>query len=299
MKGMISGIKRMEIHDGDGLRTTVFFKGCPLKCIWCHNPESIDYHKQIAIIKNKCILCGTCRSVCPHGAVYLTDKCSQIDFSKCVKCFDCVNTCPTGAMTLYGKEYTVNELVDILMQDEPFFKNSGGGVTLSGGECLAQPDFVVELAKELYQKDIRVNIDTCGFVKQEIFDRMIPYTDVFLYDMKAFDTFVHKQCTGQGNEIILSNLKYLVKKGCKIEIRYPLVMGYNDKECEKIAKFLSSLGGIKKVKVLQYHKFAGSRYDALGMVNTLPDTETTYDDIEHAVNILKSYGLNAVNGINN
>ena len=276
MKGMISGIKRMEIHDGDGLRTTVFFKGCPLRCIWCHNPESLSFEKQIAFFKNKCISCGICKN-------QKIEKKAEM--------------CPTGAIESYGREYEAEELAQILLQDEAFFKNSGGGVTLSGGECLAQPDFCIALAKLLHERGISVYVDTCGYVKREIFEKMIPYTDKFLYDIKAIDATVHEKCTGRQNRLILDNLKYLCNKGCKIEIRYPLVKGYNDLECEDIAKLLSGLQGITKVKVLQYHSFSASRYEALGMFNTLPDTKTTSYDIEAAVNIFKSYGLHAVNGM--
>jgi pyruvate formate lyase activating enzyme len=276
MTGIISGIKRMEIHDGDGLRTTVFLKGCPLKCIWCHNPESISFNKQIAFFKNKCISCGICKNERNE---------------------DTAQRCPVSAIEVYGREYEAEELAQILLQDEVFFKNSGGGVTLSGGECLAQPDFCIALAKLLYERSISVYVDTCGYVKREIFEKMIPYTDQFLYDIKAIDATVHEKCTGRQNRLILDNLKYLCNKGCKIEIRYPLVKGYNDLECEDIAKLLSGLQGITKVKVLQYHSFSASRYEALGMFNTLPDTKTTSYDIEAAVNIFKSYGLHAVNGM--
>ena len=276
MKGMISGIKRMEIHDGDGLRTTVFFKGCPLRCIWCHNPESLSFEKQTAFFQNKCISCGICKNERNEEAA---------------------QRCPVSAIEVYGREYEAEELAGILLQDEAFFKNSGGGVTLSGGECLAQPDFCIALAKLLYERGISVYVDTCGYVKREIFEKMIPYTDQFLYDIKAIDATVHEKCTGRQNRLILDNLKYLCNKGCKIEIRYPLVKGYNDLECEDIAKLLSGLQGITKVKVLQYHSFSASRYEALGMFNTLPDTKTTSYDIEAAVNIFKSYGLHAVNGM--
>lgn len=276
MKGLISGIKRMEIHDGDGLRTTVFFKGCPLKCIWCHNPESILFEKQIAFFKDKCIHCGICKNE-------RNDKTAE--------------SCPTGALFIYGKEYEVDELVETLLQDKAFFENSNGGVTLSGGECLAQPDFAVALAKALNEKGVGVYIDTSGFVKSEIFEKIIPFTDKFLYDIKAIDAKVHKKCTGKDNKLILENLKFLTESKCEVEIRYPLVKGYNDGECDKIGEFLCGLKGITKVKVLQYHSFAASRYKALDMINTLPDTETTYRDVENAVETLKKYRLNAVNGI--
>ncbi len=276
MKGLICGIKRMEIHDGDGLRTTVFFKGCPLTCIWCHNPESISFEKQVAFFQDNCMGCNSCRGE-------RTEQTAEM--------------CPTSALTLYGVEYEAEELAEILLQDAPFFKNSGGGVTLSGGECLAQPSFAVELAEILHKKGISVYIDTCGFVKQEVLKKILPYTEKFLFDIKAIDENLHEKLTGQKNEQILKNLQFLSDAGAHIEIRYPLVMGYNDGECEKIGGLLQGMKGIEKVKVLQYHRFAASRYKALSKPCTLPDTETLAADVERAVAILKSYGLNAVNGI--
>lgn len=276
MKGMISGIKRMEIHDGDGLRTTVFFKGCPLRCVWCHNPESLYFEKQVAYFKHKCIHCGMCHNE-------KNEKTAQ--------------SCPVDAISVYGKEYEVEELVEIVLLDEVFFQNGGGGVTLSGGECLAQPDFAVALAKCFFDRGISVYVDTCGYAKRETFERIIPYTDKFLYDIKAIDPETHKKCTGKGNRLILDNLLYLCKKGCAIEIRYPFVKGYNDGECEMIAKIFGRLPQICKIKVLQYHSFSASRYEALNMINTLPNIKTTIQDIENAVAILRSHGLHAINGM--
>ena len=269
---MITAIKRNAIHDGDGLRTTVFFKGCPLKCIWCHNPEGICRDVQIAKYDHLCMGCGRCRGErTPEAA----------------------ENCPTGALVRYGTEQTVEELLPVLLQDKPFYDNSGGGVTLSGGECLMQPELAAALAKALTEQGVRVNIDTCGFVSRSALDAVIPYTDTFLYDLKAIDPAVHKRCTGQDNRIILENLQYLSAQGCRIEIRYPLVVGYNDAECAKIGKFLQEMPGITKVKVLQYHDFSASRYEALGMVNTLPQTVTTPEAVESAVEMLKGFGLNA------
>lgn len=292
MKGIITGIKRLAVHDGDGLRTTVFFKGCPLRCVWCHNPETYSFHKEFAFYAQKCIGCNSCIESCAQGA--LTKE--GFDKSKCILCSECINSCPTNARTLLGEEYEDTALAEKILQDREFFINSGGGVTLSGGECLSQIDFAVSLAKIFQREGISVDIDTCGYVKKENLERIIPYTDVFLYDLKAIDKDVHIACTGKENDIILSNLKFLAESGCKIEIRYPLVMGYNDGECEKIGSFLKNMNGITKVKVLQYHAFASSKYAALGIKNTMPNTVTTYEDVEKAVNILRSFGLNAING---
>lgn len=290
-KATVSGIKRMEIHDGDGLRTTVFFKGCPLKCVWCHNPESIGYMPQIAHYSNKCIKCGECKRACKSGALNISGDAVAIDRDKCSLCFECVNACPTEAMVGYGTEYTVDELFREIMTELPFFEKSGGGVTFSGGECLTQAEFVTELAKKLHDAGVSVDIDTCGYVKREVLEKIIPYTDVFLYDIKAIDPSVHMNCTGKDNKLILDNLKFLSEQGCKIEIRYPLVVGYNDGECRKIARFLSELPGIVGIKVLKYHSFAASRYSALGMNNTLPEPLTTDEDVKNARKVMSDIGL--------
>ena len=290
MKGMISGIKRMEIHDGDGLRTTVFFKGCPLKCIWCHNPESLSPKPQIAFFKEKCIGCGICTQACPESAIIR----GSIHRESCANCGICAEACPTEALKLYGIEIEATELADRLMADAPFWANGGGGVTFSGGECLMQPDFAIELASILHSKGISVDIDTSGFAPQWVFDAILPYTDTFLYDIKAIDTDTHRACTGVNNKLILNNLRHISSRGAKIEIRIPLVKGYNDGELTDIGKFLSEQGGIKAVKVLKYHSMSESRYTALGIPSTLPDTVTTSEDVINAVNLLRSFNLNAI-----
>ena len=198
---------------------------------------------------------------------------------------------------LCGEEWEASVLVEKVLADREFFISSGGGVTLSGGECLAQPAFATELAELFYEEGISVDIDTCGFVSFDVFERIIPYTDEFLYDIKAIDPEVHKLCTGRDNAIILGNLRRLDSLGCKVEIRYPYVVGYNDGECEKIGAFLSGLSNIKRIKVLGYHGFASSKYDALGRKNTLPDIAVTRDDVQKAVELLCSFGLSAINGM--
>jgi len=293
MEALISGIKRMEIHDGDGIRTTVFFKGCSLRCIWCHNPESIEYEPQIAYFSPKCIGCGNCAASCPESAVIMEDGHPVFARDRCTGCFACADRCPVNAIEGYGRKWDADALEQYIIQDEPFFRNSDGGVTFSGGECLTQAAFVTEMAKRMYQRGISVDIDTCGYVQKKVFEGIAPYVDTFLYDIKAIDPFVHKQCTGQTNELILSNLRYLSDSGCRIEIRYPLIKKYNDGECDKIGALLRGMPGITRVKVLKYHRLAGSRYAALAMENTLPDTETTDEDVKTAIRILQSHGLRA------
>ena len=294
MKGIITNVKRMAVHDGKGLRSTIFFKGCPLRCIWCHNPDTLSFKKEVAIYSHKCADCGSCINACTGGAL---QKNTPFDPQKCIRCYKCVDACPADARVLYGEEWEAKDLAQKVMQDKDFFKNSGGGVTFSGGECLCQIDFALEMARIFNEEGISVDIDTCGHVPFSSFEKILPYVDEFLYDIKAIDSEVHKRCTGKDNTLILENLKKLDDMGAKIEIRHPYVPGFNDEETEKIGEFLSKLKNISKIKVLPYHSFAASKYEALGMENTLPDVKVSHRDVENAVNVLKSFGLNAVNGM--
>ena len=257
-------IKRFAVHDGDGIRTTVFFKGCPLRCVWCHNPEGLTAAPQIAHYAHKCIGCGECK---------------KEDFVP--------GDCLGDAQILYGKEVTVEELLPSLLEDRDFYENSGGGVTLSGGECLMQANFCAELLKKLKRLGIRTAVDTCGFVSREALDKVIPYTDVFLYDIKAYDEDIHIKCTGVSNKQILENLKYLNMSGKKIEIRIPYVPDLNDSQIEKIAYFLAPLKSITKIRVLPYHNYAGSKYEALNLPNSLPKRLPTDDEIKKAAETIK------------
>lgn len=291
MTGTIFDIKHFAVHDGDGIRTTVFFKGCNLRCIWCHNPESIFSGFQIGFSKEKCTSCKKCASICEHGG-HTFDTEHLLIKENCVFCGKCEEACPSGALTLYGKTVTVSDLIPELLEDADFYSSSGGGVTLSGGECLLQSDFCAELLCELKKHDIHTAVDTCGFVSRKAIEKVIPYTDVFLYDVKAIDEDVHIKCTGFTNKPILENLKYLDECGKNIEIRIPYVPDYNSEQIPEIAEFLSTLRNISKVKVLPYHKFAGSKYDAVNMPNTLPEKTPSKDEITIARNLIRSYGLN-------
>ncbi len=271
MKARISDIKRFAVHDGDGIRTTVFFKGCSLKCVWCHNPEGLDFLPQMAYYENKCIICGECVDCCSHGGHLLAENGHFYDRTVCVRCGDCASHCLGAALIYYGKEITVEELLPLLLEDRDFYETSGGGVTLSGGECLMQADFCAELLRKLRENGIHTAVDTCGFVPRAHFDKVLPWTDVFLYDLKAFDEDVHIRCTGYSNRRILDNLRYLDSLGASLEIRIPYVPGYNDDQMDKLAEFVCTLKNVRKVKVLPYHNYAGSKYTALGMENTLPE----------------------------
>ena len=291
MRATIFEIKRFAVHDGDGIRTTVFFKGCPLECVWCHNPEGIKFRPELAFYENKCVSCGYCVSACPKKSHTLQDGYHNYDRMLCTGCGSCEEICPNGALKFYGKEMTVEELLPVLLEDKAFYDTSGGGVTLSGGECLMQADFCRELLATLKKEGIHTAVDTCGFVSGEALRKVMPYTDIFLYDLKAFDEEVHKCCTGHSNQIILKNLKALDDCGKDIEIRIPYVPEYNDDQMEKIAGFLSGLTHITKVRVLAYHNYAGSKYESLGMVNTLPERLPEQYEIETVRELFRGKGL--------
>ncbi len=284
----------MAVHDGKGLRTTIFFKGCPLRCVWCHNPDTLSFEKEVALYSHKCINCRSCIEACETEAL---GEDFVRDFDKCISCYKCTEACPVNARVLYGEEWKADDLAEKVLEDKAFFISSGGGVTLSGGECLSQPAFAEELARMFHTEGVSVDVDTCGYAGFDAFERIIPYTDEFLYDIKAIDPAVHKRCTGRDNKIILENLRKLDERGCRIEIRYPFVPGYNDSECCAIGEFLSGLKNVKRIKVLGYHSFSKAKYAALGKENTLPEINATRDDVEEKVRLLASFGLEAINGM--
>ncbi len=292
MEGYIFDIKNFAVHDGPGIRTTVFFKGCSLKCVWCHNPESISKHKQLGYLEHKCVNCGRCVAVCPNGAHYMDeDNIHRFDRKKCKVCGLCTDACYGKNLIVYGDYVTVEGIIDRLLEDKDFYDSSNGGVTLSGGECLLQADFCAELLERLKNEGVHTAVDTCGFVLKDAFDKVMPYTDLFLYDMKAFDEDVHIKCTGQSNKIILENLKYLDENNTKIEIRIPFVPQYNKDQIEKIGKFLAELKNITGVRILPYHNFAGTKYKSLDMEDTLPANLPTDEELEEAKQTISKIGL--------
>lgn len=291
---IISDIKRFAVHDGDGIRTTVFFKGCPLRCRWCHNPEGLSFRPELAYYDHKCIGCGSCVSACPNGAHRIDEKGHQLDRAKCVGCGGCESVCLADALKFYGREVTVEELMPQLLEDRDFFETSGGGVTLSGGECLCQADFCAELLAALKAEGIHTAVDTCGFVKREAIDKVLPYTDIFLYDIKHIDDAAHREGTGQGNGLILENLAYLNECGKAVEIRIPLIPDYNDGAADAIGALLSGYDNITKVRVLKYHNMAQSKYASLGNDHTLPALSED-DRVNKVCEILRGYGLVVVN----
>ena len=242
---IIFDIQKNSFVDGPGIRTTVFFKGCNLRCKWCHNPESQSMQPQIIFYKDKCTACGRCRNVSAESSDFV---------------------CFSDAKKICGRRYGVDEVFGEIIKDKPFYDNSGGGVTFSGGECMLQIEFLCEILKKCKKSGIHTAVDTAGYVKWEDFERILPYTDLFLYDIKAFDDEIHKKYTGVSNKLILNNLSRLFEQGANIIIRIPIISGVNDSiaEMTNIKEFLAAYRPLG-VELLPYHKMGEHKYGALNM----------------------------------
>lgn len=266
---LIFNIQKYSIHDGDGIRTTVFFKGCPLSCLWCHNPESQHYEKEILYHQERCRGCADCEKTCPKGALKASSPAPLIlcDRSLCTLCGLCAQVCVQNARQETGREYAVRDLVKELEKDRMFYEQSGGGITLSGGEALSQDmDYIEELVQTLYRKGYSVNIDTCGHVPYQNIRRVLPYTDTFLYDIKLLDSKAHSKYTGRGNELILDNLKRLSEDGGRIHIRLPLIAGVNADEThlkDTIAFLKDNHIHVWRLNLLPYHNTGSAKYRKL------------------------------------
>lgn len=292
--GTIFNIQRFSIHDGPGVRTTVFFKGCNLKCKWCHNPESISFYNQIEFYHQRCIGCGACFNVCRNCAHYADEnQVHRIDRSKCSGCLLCTETCYANALVGVGKKVDTDYLLESILTDEPYYRNSSGGVTFSGGECLLQIDFLAEILLKCKERGIHTAVDTAGCVPWSCFEKIMPITDLFLYDVKAADMNRHEQMTGVNNSLILQNLKMLSDSGKQIYVRIPFVPGCNHDQMEDIGELLKPLN-IAKVEVIPYHKLGNSKYAALDIENKLLEIEVPSESmVDRAVTILRNKGLNA------
>ena len=264
---MLYNIQRMSLHDGPGLRTTVFFKGCPLHCLWCSNPESQSPAPQLMFFSDLCSGCGRCMKACTHGAVVKRGAVCARDFSRCVGCGACAAECPTTACSLSGRLHTVEDVMKVIRKDASFYANSDGGVTFSGGECTMQGNFLTALIDACQNEGLHTCVDTCGQTDPKLFARLLGQADLFLFDIKHMDSAQHKRLTGMGNELILRNLETALA-GCpeKIRIRIPLMVGLNDSE-ENIAAISALLGryGVKHVDILPCHRFGSNKYDALNL----------------------------------
>ena len=273
MKIPVAAIRRLTLHDGPGTRTTVFVKGCPLHCRWCHNPECLSARPQLLFHDNLCAGCGKCATVCTEGCHSVSPR--TIDRSRCRLCGQCAEACWNGALEICGRDYTPEALLPLLMRDAAFYE-SGGGVTVSGGEPLLYAEAVALLFSLLHERGIRTALDTCGEASWEAFEAVLPFTDLVLFDIKGMDPERHRENTGRDNRRIHDNLRRLGACGVPVEVRMPIVPGYNDgeEEFEAAARFLADIPSLTAVRLLPYRSLARSKYRAAGIADTMPDEPT-------------------------
>jgi len=265
LKGVVFDIQRYSIHDGPGIRTSVFLKGCPLRCFWCQNPESQMMVPQVLFYKDKCTNCGRCVEVCPTGASGLSDMSSEVDRDKCIGCGKCVEVCPNEARRITGRYMTTDEVVSEVMKDVKFYRKSGGGVTLSGGEPLFQPEFALEILQKCKSMGLHTVLETCGLAPWSTMEKLLAYVDYVLYDIKHLDTRKHRKGTKRSNELILENAKMV--SVCKpMKVRIPLIPAFNDSpdDIRAIARFVKSELDSAEMELLAYNKMGESKYERLG-----------------------------------
>lgn len=286
-RGVVFNIQRFSIHDGPGIRTTVFLKGCPLHCGWCSNPEALQAEPQIITRDVKCIRCGKCVEACPEDAIVIADDRRTIDWTNCNSCLKCAEVCPSGAIEATGRYMTVAQVMDPVRRDAGYYERSGGGMTVSGGEPLQQWPFALKLLREAKKTDLHTALDTTGHADWEVLNEVLNFTDLVLYDVKHPESARHEEGTGVPNERILDNLRRTAARpGVKVWVRYPLIAGFNDSEeaLERLCALVLPLQpAVEKVSLLPYHRFGEPKYAALGKVYPWQNRPTIGDEQVEAV----------------
>ena len=291
MEGIIFNIQKFSIHDGPGIRTTIFFKGCPLKCGWCSNPESQLEKIQILYDQKKCIHCQSCINACQHKAIQMINDKIIIDHQKCTSCLSCVDSCFQNALDYEGENKKITEIVKICLQDKDFYEESNGGITISGGEGMSQPAFLKELVKELKKHDLHLAIETTGYVQPNIFKELAPMFDLILFDIKHYDSYQHFLGTNVHNELIIQNLKWAVKQKIEILPRIPVIPDFNASldDAKGIAKLLTEVQ-LSKVQLLPFHQFGEKKYELLNREYRFKNKKALYT-FKHVKSSLLIYYL--------
>ncbi len=278
-QGTIFNIQKFSIHDGPGIRTTVFFKGCPLKCKWCSNPESQSTKIQILYDQTKCIYCLNCLNSCPNQAISLIDDQIVIDERKCIGCLTCVNNCFQEALVDEGKKSDVDSIVEECLKDLDFYEESNGGITISGGEAMCQPAFLKQLVLKLKEHNLHVAIETTGYIDTKTFQELAPLFDLLLFDVKHVNNQKHQEGTGVTNDLIKANLNWLIANNINVLPRIPVIPGFNNTldDAKEIATYLAKIN-IKKVQLLPFHQFGEKKYDLLNRDYTLKNVKALYPE---------------------
>jgi pyruvate formate lyase activating enzyme len=295
LTGKIFDIRRYSLHDGPGIRTTVFLKGCPLSCWWCHNPESRSSSQHVVVRENLCVRCGECAAACHNRAITLDSGGSHTEADLCELCGACVDACLSGARELVGRTVTPAEVLSELEHDIPFFDESGGGVTLSGGEPLQQPEFLTALLEGCRGMELHTAVDTSGYAPWRVLQSLMHSVDLFLYDLKCIDDDLHKQYTGVSNSTILHNLAGLRSAGKEVIVRIPVIPGINDNEDQIVAAgHFCKRHGIQRIDLLPYHASAGAKYRRLDLPYPLEQITAPLDQHMQALaDVLQTLGLDA------
>lgn len=299
LRGVVFDIKRFALHDGPGTRTTVFLKGCPMHCWWCHNPEGQSARPEIMFHRSRCNGCGDCLEVCAPGALKLAAEGLLIDRHKCTLCGACIQACPAEALELSGREMTVAEVLAEIEKDGLFYDESHGGVTFSGGEPLLQPDFLGALLQACQEEEIHTCLDTTGFAPWEVLERVARHVDLFLYDLKLMDDEQHQRFTGVSNGLILDNLRALSSRESSIIVRLPLIPGVNDGEenIRQTGEFLASLAHSHPLDILPYHRAGIGKYAKLSRTYCLPEIQPpALERSAEIAQMLASFGLEVTIG---
>lgn len=294
MNGTTFNILRYTVDDGPGVRSTVFMKGCPLRCPWCANPESQSFHPEVSFRAVSCIGCGRCKENCPEGAIEIVDGLAVIDREKCAHCMTCVDMCLNTAMKRMGDEQSVEDVLKVVARDKDYYEESGGGVTVSGGEPMMHPEFVKELFERLHGEGIHTCLDTTGHCDTNVLLDVLESTDLVLFDLKHMDSAKHEEVVGVPTDLIHKNLRTIVDSGTDVIIRIPYIPGFNDDDenMKATAEFVKEVSPNSHVDILPYHELGANKYESIGMEYSMASTEKpTPEQLSHSKEIFTELGI--------